>query len=147
MKYVFYILPFIAGIAMTTQAGVNSQLKSAIQDPFMAGFISFITGTLVTGSVVLLSSRPSPTLQQLSSIEIYKYSGGLLGALFVTIIILSAHKIGATNMFSLIIAGQLIAALIFDHYGFIGFKVNQVQPYKLIGVVLLITGSYLIHTK
>lgn len=79
--------------------------------------------------------------------DAYKYSGGLLGATFVTIIIFSVQKIGSTNMFALIITGQLIASIIYEHFGILGFKIVPVQPYKLLGVFLLIAGAILINKK
>jgi len=125
MKYIFYFLPLIAGIAMTTQAAVNAQLKAAIQSPLMAAFISFIIGTFVLGLAVVFSKEPLPSIRQVIQIDAYKYSGGLLGATFVTIIILSVQKIGSTNMFALIITGQLIASIVYEHFGLWGSKLVQ----------------------
>lgn len=147
MKYIFYFLPLIAGIAMTTQAAVNAQLKAAIQSPLMAAFISFIIGTFVLGLAVVFSKEPLPSIRQVIQIDAYKYSGGLLGATFVTIIILSVQKIGSTNMFALIITGQLIASIVYEHFGLLGFKISSIQPYKLLGFLLLVIGAILINKK
>lgn len=147
MKYIFYFLPFIAGAAMTTQVAVNAQLKTDIQSPLVAAFISFIVDTFVIGLAVLFSKEPIPSIRQLIHIDLYNYSGGLLGATFVTTIILSVQKIGPTNMFALIIAGQLTASIIYEDFGLLGFKIVPVHPYKLLGILLLVIGAILINKK
>jgi len=147
MKYIFYILPLFAGVFVTIQAGVNTQLRTSIDNPIGAAFISFLGGTLVLALALMLFKQPLPTLQTLSTVAWYKYTGGLLGATFVTIAILSAPKIGVSNMAVLIIAGQLITAVYFDHLGFMGFKVNEITLTKLLGLLSVVLGAYLINKK
>ena len=91
MKYLVYILPLLAGLTITTQAGVNSQLKTAVNNQWVAAFISFIVGTIALALVILFTKQQIPTTQQLQQIELYKFSGGLLGAFFVTVIIYSVQ--------------------------------------------------------
>src|SRR5688572_29605562 len=107
MKILFYLLPVFAGVAITIQSGINSQLRTAIQHPVMAAFISFVVGTIALAVLLIFSKETVPGLSQYSSIEWYKYTGGLLGAFVVTVTLLSVAEIGAANMFVLIIAGQL----------------------------------------
>ena len=147
MKALLYILPFMAGVAMTIQAGVNSQLRTILNNPLLAAFISFITGTVALAVLLLFSKRAIPSLSVYGTIDWYNLTGGLLGAFFVMVVILTVREIGTANMFALIIAGQFLTALLFDHYGLIGFKVNPVSIQKIIGVVLIIVGAYLINKK
>ena len=147
MKALLYILPFMAGVAMTIQAGVNSQLRIILNNPLLAAFISFITGTVALAVLLLFSKRAIPALSVYATIDWYNLTGGLLGAFFVMVVILTVREIGTANMFALIIAGQFLTALLFDHYGLVGFKVNPVSIQKIIGVVLIIVGAYLINKK
>ncbi len=147
MKYFFYFLPFVIGIALTTQAGVNSQLRVAVNNPWLAAFISFLVGTLFLGVIMVCTKQELPTLAQLSNISIYKYTGGVLGAFIVTAIIFSVQKIGSANVFVFLIGGQLLVALIYDHYGLFGLPQTPFNWVKLVGVVLLVMGAYLINKK
>jgi transporter family-2 protein len=45
------------------------------------------------------------------------------------------------------ITGQLITAIVFDHFALLGFKENPVSPVKVIGFILLVAGAYLINKK
>ena len=147
MKYLYFILPALAGLTITTQAGVNSQLKVAVNNPWIAAFISFVVGTVLLGLVILTTKQQVPTFAQLKGIELYKYSGGLLGAFFVTVIIFTVQRIGSANVFALVIAGQLLVALLYDHFGMFGFRQSEINWVKLLGVALLIAGAYLINKK
>lgn len=147
MKYLVYILPLLAGLTIATQAGVNSQLKTAVNNQWVAAFISFIVGTIALALIILFTRQQLPNVQQLQQIEWYKFSGGLLGAFFVTVVIFSVQQIGSANVFALVIAGQLLFALLFDHFGWFGFKQSSINWGKVAGVLMLIAGAYLINRK
>lgn len=147
MKLLFYILPVLAGVAMTVQSGINAQLRAAISHPLLAAFISFLGGTLVLALMLLFSKQAFPTLSAYSDISWYKFTGGLLGVFVVTIVLLSVMEIGAANMFVLIVAGQLVTALLMDHFGVLGMKPSPITLQKMIGIVCLVVGAYLVNRK
>ena len=147
MKTLLYFLPFLAGMAMTTQAGLNNQLRSAINSPLNASFISFIIGTIAIGVVILFNKESFPSVKELQSVDLYKYAGGLFGAFFVNAIILSVKEVGAANMFALLIAGQLFLALAFDHFGVLGMAVNPISLRSIAGVLLIVAGTYFIYNR
>lgn len=147
MKYVFYILPALAGVTITTQAGVNSQLRVAINNPWVAAFISFLVGTCFLGLILIVSRQPLPSVTQLKTIELYKFTGGLLGTFFVTVMILTVQKIGAANVFALVIASQLFMAMLYDHLGLFGIPQSGISWIKVLGALMLIIGAHLINKK
>jgi transporter family-2 protein len=67
--------------------------------------------------------------------------------LVVIVAILSVHKIGAANMFVLLVAGQLFTAVMMDHFGVLGLKESPATIQKMIGILLLIAGAYLVNKK
>jgi transporter family-2 protein len=74
------------------------------------------------------------------------FNGGcLLGAFYIFVTIFASSKIGFANMFSLVICGQIILSIIFDHYGFLGNEIHLINPQRILGVVLLITGAAIIQ--
>ena len=50
-------------------------------------------------------------------------------------------------MFVLIVAGQLFTALLMDHFGVLGMRENPISLQKMIGIVLVIGGAYLVNKK
>jgi bacterial/archaeal transporter family-2 protein len=65
----------------------------------------------------------------------------------VTVVLLSVQEIGASNMFVLIIAGQLFTAVLMDHFGVLGMKESPITLQKMIGLVCLIVGAWLVNRK
>lgn len=73
--------------------------------------------------------------------------GGLLGAVYVTGVVLAAPRIGAANALAFIVGGQFIMAIIIDHYGWMQLPVNPISIYRVAGIILLLAGVYLIQKK
>jgi len=147
MKYFYYMLPVMAGVAIAIQSGINSQLRMAIQHPLVAAFISFLSGTIALAIILAFARGEMPALNLYSTITWYKYAGGLLGVFVVFVTLFSVTQIGAANMFMLLIFGQLLTAMLMDHFGLLGLPVNAINARKLLGVLLLLGGAYLINKK
>ena len=147
MKYLFYLLPILCGLAITTQASVNSQLRISIQNPFAAAFISFAVGTVVLFFAVLLARQGFPSVSELKALPLHQYMGGVLGAFFVSAIIYALPQIGSANLFILIIAGQLITSLLYDHFGVMGAVQQNITWQKIVGMLLVIAGVYIANKK
>ncbi|QJB58401.1 DMT family transporter [Pseudodesulfovibrio sp. zrk46] len=144
MKWLFVFLALLAGATMPLQAGVNLRLKQALADPVWASFISFAVGTLAL-LVYGLLTRPIPTQAMAASAPFWAWGGGLLGAFFVTVIILLAANLGATTTMAWLLAGQFLCALILDHFGLISFDVHAISWQRVAGVVLLVLGAVLVN--
>ena len=147
MKYLFYLLPILCGLAITTQASVNSQLRISIQNPFAAAFISFAVGTVVLFFVLLSVRQGFPSVSELKALPLHQYMGGVLGAFFVSAIIYALPQIGSANLFILIIAGQLITSLLYDHFGVMGAVQQNITWQKIVGMLLVIAGVYIANKK
>jgi transporter family-2 protein len=144
MAYVYLFLAFLTGLAVTVQAGVNANLRQAMANPVLAAAISFGTGFL---SLVLLllavgGNMPSPSL--IKQTDWWKWTGGVIGAMYVTTVIISVPKIGTANLVSLSVAGQLVAAVVLDHYGWLGFTLHPANSWRLLGVAFIMVGVMLV---
>lgn len=145
MKFLpLFILTFLAGAGMSVQAGVNTTLKlNWAQNSLLTAFTSFLVGTLGL-LVCLLAMRVSvPALPE--KFTWWHWTGGLLGAYMVLMAIVSAPRLGATTMFALIIAGQLIASVIFDHFGLLGFAQQSISWQRIAGILLIAGGALLVR--
>ncbi|NJN33710.1 MAG: DMT family transporter, partial [Saprospiraceae bacterium] len=89
--------------------------------PILAAIISFSTGLLsLLLFFIFFNEKSLPSLKTLSGLSWWQFTGGLLGAFFVTTVILSVKEIGSANMTALIVAGQVLGAIVIDHYGWLG---------------------------
>lgn len=144
MQYLFLFLAFLTGIAIAIQAGINSNLRLSLNNPLLASLISFGTG-LITLLVVHLSTGGAvPPMATLRSLSWWKWTGGVIGAVYVTTVILSVPRIGTANLVSLSVAGQLLAAVVLDHYGMLGFAQHPANGWRILGIGLILAGVWLV---
>ena len=59
-------------------------------------------------------------------------------------VLLGFSGLGALLLLALTVGGQMIASIIVDHYGLLGFAREPVDATRLVGVVLLLGGIFLI---
>ena len=52
---------------------------------------------------------------------------------------------GAANYLTAMIAGQLLASLIIDHFGHLTLAVREATPGRLAGIVLVLIGVVLVR--
>lgn len=144
IQILIFALVLIAGAATALQAGVNSQLRFGLGNPFQAGLISFAVGTL-TMAVIALPQGLRWDVATMTRLPWWVWMGGVLGAYFVTVTVLLAPRLGASTLMGLMLTGQMLTALALDHYGLLGFPAQRLSAPRVIGVVLLIAGVLLIR--
>ncbi|QIP15990.1 DMT family transporter [Spirosoma aureum] len=144
MNYIYILFAFLVGLAITVQAGVNANLRQAMASPILAAAISFGSGFIVLVLLLLASGGSVPPLDTVKQVSWWKWMGGAMGAVYMITVIVSVPKIGTANLVSLSVAGQLLAAVILDHYGFMGFALHPANGWRLLGLVLIMAGVLLV---
>jgi bacterial/archaeal transporter family-2 protein len=73
------------------------------------------------------------------------WSGGFFGAIYIAISILLVPQLGAAAFVALLVAGQMLASLGFDHYGVLGLASRPADVTRVVGGILLVTGVVMIR--
>jgi transporter family-2 protein len=71
--------------------------------------------------------------------------GGALGAFYVAASIITAPKLGAAQLVALVVAGQALASLVVDQFGWVGFEAKHVSAGRLVGMGLVFAGVALVR--
>ncbi|WDP84127.1 MAG: DMT family transporter [Desulfobacter sp.] len=145
MKILLLMLAFAAGMLAPLQAGMNTRMGRAIGDPFYAALISFAVGTMGLLVYGLVCRMEFNAIREISHVHWTLWFAGLLGAFYVTATIILTPKLGSTLTFCLVVAGQLVMALILDHFGSFGIPVQPFNWPRLLGVALITAGVLLIR--
>jgi transporter family-2 protein len=145
-NYFFIFLALLAGMAMPTQATVNSKLAGYAGSPITAAFISFAVGTLALFVYMLLTGVPLGSLAASKDAPLVAWIGGFLGAFFVSVMATVVPRIGVALAFSLAIGGQMIVTLLIDHFGWLGVPEKPLNLYRVGGAALITAGVILIRT-
>ena len=142
-KAALLLLGFAAGAMAAVQAVVNARLRHAVSSPFQVALLSFGVGTLALIGIVAATGR-SFAGASFASVPWWAWTGGLLGAGYITTAVVVAPRIGALALMALVIAGQLLAALVLDHFGLLGLRRMPVTSSRLAGAALLLAGLFLV---
>lgn len=143
--YLYMLIALLAGAMMTTQAATNNRMAAFVDGPPLAAFISFLVGTVALLVYVVLAGVPLGNLIGAKEAPAVAWLGGLLGVFFVMAALLLVPKFGVAMTFSFMIAGQMIATLVIDHFGLLGIEVRPVSWTRITGILLISGGVVLIR--
>lgn len=73
------------------------------------------------------------------------FLGGILGAFYIFSTIYAGSELSFSVLFSLVICGQLILSVIFDHFGILSPQVHAITWERLGGIGLLLLGVGIIQ--
>jgi transporter family-2 protein len=139
-----WLLALVAGALIPVQAAANAALSKSIQGnvPF-AALTLFVVAGVVTAAGALLAGGPIPTAAALRAAPWWSYVGGLIVAFYVFTITFLAPRLGVGTAISLIVTGQVVAALTIDHFGLLRSLTFPLTPVRLAGAVLMTAGVFL----
>lgn len=140
-----YGFALLAGALNSVQAGANASLNKSLEQPFSAALII----TLVSLSTILVTGGVSgqlawPGSAKLTSLPWWAWIGGLLGATYVMSQLLVAQKVGAAIYVALTVTASVLASLVLDHFGWLGFEQHAAGLGRLLGGALMVAGVALI---
>jgi transporter family-2 protein len=119
-------------------------LARAAGSPVNAALISFLVGTVALILVALaLGERPSASAVR--ALPWYAWAGGLYGAVFVAVAAYAAPRMGITFFLTAAIAGQLAMAVLLDRLGAFGLPVVPIGPARILGILLVLAGAFLVR--
>jgi transporter family-2 protein len=130
----------LAGMTMPLQAGVNSQLGRALGHPLWAVAVSLLVSLAVTLPALLLLRLPGPTLAAAAAQPGWVWLGGTLGAFFLAVSVLLAPRMGAAGFIASVVAGQMLASLLLDHFALAGYEARPMSLWRLAGAALVVAG-------
>lgn len=144
MNSVYLFFSVLAGAILPLQAALNAGLAGRTTGPLFSTFINFSSGIIAIILALIIFRVPLPSFSTTTSVPWFYWCGGLLGAFFVITTMMSAPKLGASLMIAVIITGQIGASLAFDHFGWMGYPVHELNVGRLAGAACLVAGVYLV---
>jgi len=145
LTFCLYLLAAGAGVSFVFQQAVNANLRTEIGSPWWAGFISYLGGTLAMLAMAVALREPLLTGATMMRTSWVSWTGGLFGAIYIAISILLLPRLGAALVVALIVLGQMLGALAFDHFALLGVPENPISVTRVAGAILLIAGVVLIR--
>jgi bacterial/archaeal transporter family-2 protein len=135
-----------AGCLVGMQAPINSRLGKALGDVQAATF-SFLVGTAALVLVAAFVRGGLGNLGHVGRAPWWALVGGLLGAVFVTVALVTVRTLGASGLTAAVIAGQLMISVVIDRFGLLGVAKQHIGTSRVLGLVLLVAGVVLVVRK
>jgi transporter family-2 protein len=132
----------VVGSLIALQAPINSGLGRAV-GTLPAAAISFTIGTILLVGLVTVTGQLG-NVSEAANVRWHYLIGGVLGAAYVTTVLLTVRTLGAGGVTAATVAGQLSASLVIDRIGVLGLEETPITPGRVIGVVLLFVGTILV---
>jgi transporter family-2 protein len=138
-------LALLAGAVIPFQAAANSSVGKLAGHPLWAALLSLSISVLVIIPTLAAFRVSSPNTTGVLHGPWWLWIGGILGAVYVTAAAALTPKLGAGGFLVCIVAGQLVAAILIDHYGWMGLSPQPVNLARVAGVLLILAGVFLIQ--
>ena len=136
------VLTACVGGLIALQAPINSVLGKAV-GTWQAATVSFVVGTVALALIALLAGGFGD-LGEARHLSWYYLIGGLLGAAYVTTVLVTVRSLGAGGVTAATIAGQLSMAVVVDQLGILGVAKQPITALRVLGIALLAAGTYLV---
>ncbi len=137
------ILTALTGGLVALQAPINSTLGRAI-GTWQAAFFSFVIGTVALALVASLAAGGLSSIAGVRHVSVLYLTGGLLGAAYITSVLVTVRYLGLGGVTAATIAAQLAVSVVVDHLGLLGVDKQPVSAARVAGIVLLALGTYLV---
>lgn len=137
------LVTVVVGGVLAIQAPINGQLGLHV-GKIQAALISFIVGTILLTFIVFVFDGGFDRGTGVGAVPWYYFLGGLLGAAYITTVIFTVGVLGAGGITAATISAQLATSMALDHFGAFGLDKQPVTWSRVLGVLLLAVGTYLV---
>ena len=133
------------GAIIALQPPVNSELAKRTSVA-AAAFIATAIAALVLGAIVVFLGEAAE-LRKIPHVPPLYLTGGLMGALLVSVSLVTVRTLGAGGVVAATVSGQLVVSAILDQFGFLGLDRIGLTPARLLGFALLLAGTALVTAR
>lgn len=140
------VMVALAGGFVGLQAPINARLGRQIGS-LQAATVSFMVGTIALLVIAGVSSGGLTSIGHAGRAPWWALIGGLLGAFYVTVALITVRTLGASALTALVVTGQLAVAVAIDRFGLLGIAKQPIAASRIVGLVLLLAGVALVVRK
>lgn len=145
IKLVYTAIALAIGMGFAVQTSINANLAKGIGSSLVAAVTSFGVG-FAGLCIIALATGQAQSVSGFRHLPAWMWlSGGILGAGIVYGSLYLVPRIGVAALAAFIIAGQLLAAALIDHFGLLGVPVHELHLWRIVGIVMLFAGALLVR--
>src|SRR3954466_2101619 len=144
-RYAAILATVAVGALIAFQPPVNSELGKRTSI-LAAAFISTAISALVM-AILVIAIGEFGHVRRVPHIPLVYLTGGLLGAVLVSVSLVTVRTLGAGGVVAATVTGQLIVSALLDRYGVLGLDRLALTPMRVSGFALLLVGTALVTAR
>ncbi len=143
MENLFLVLAvgLAGGVAVGLQGPLTSMMSERL-GTMESIFIVHLGGAILAGLPLLVARGGN--LGAWRSVPWYALAAGALGLVVLGGVSYTIPRIGVATTVTLIVVAELITGALLDHFGLLGATVRLLDPARVIGILILFAGTWLI---
>ena len=139
-----FLFVAVAGALNAVQSGSNAALARALGRPWLVGvLVSLVTAAAFLAGVLLTGAR-MPAPDRFGTAPWWAWIGGLCGAAYVVGTLFFAARMGAGPFTAVTVTAGVVASILIDHFGLVGFPPHAANLPRIAGTALMIVGVILV---
>ncbi|MFB0637211.1 DMT family transporter [Bacillus rugosus] len=142
MRFLFYIVALFAGATLSFEGGIYAELGKHI-GKLETSFYNFFMGTIIIGLIWIFWGKGK--LSYVMYAPKWSLIGGLLGGIYLTVIVISVPFVGVGVTMVSVMIGQLLMSMVIEHFGWLGSKKAKVNKEKIFAIVAMLIALILIN--
>lgn len=144
-QLLFILLAVLAGAMIPFQSAMNTQLGKSLQSPYYSALTVFVVAAVGLGLYILVIRQAVPGSGQFADAPLWSYLGGVLSGAYILLIVICAPQLGIGNVTIMVLLGQVLAAMLIDQFGLLNAPLHSLNWQRLLGVVLVVAGVYIVR--
>ncbi|MBS2968464.1 DMT family transporter [Metabacillus sp. KIGAM252] len=134
MKIIFYTAALLAGGSLAFEGAIAGQLGTVIGE-LESSYYIFMMGTILLGLITLFFGKGN--LSNIFKAPKWNLTGGLLGTVYLTILVISIPFVGIGVSMVSVIVGQMITSMVIEHFGWLGSGKITISKERIAAIVCM----------
>lgn len=132
-----------AGSLATIGVAANARLRKTLGSPIATTIVNFVVGFTVLTLLIALRIVPIPDSVNLTAVPWWAFSGGIIGAVFVSLNTIIVPRLGLTVTTLVIVLSQMSMSLLIDTWGWLGVMPQPLSRARIVAIGLLLIAIVL----
>lgn len=137
----------LGGALIAAQGPIYARMAIGFGNPITVMLVAFIIATCAIGLVAILTGVRWPNSGAFQSMPAWVWLGALIGVYQVLVSILAVPRLGIAPFILLVIVGQILASLFYDHFGLFELKIRPLNMQAVAGAGMVFLGALLVITR
>jgi bacterial/archaeal transporter family-2 protein len=146
VRILILFLVVIGGAVIPMQVAANKRMQQAVGSPVLAATVAFFVGGVALAAVSLTGWLGRGRLAGAADAPWWTWPI-MATALFTIVSIIALPRVGAAAVIAATVFGQLTAAAVLDHFGWLGVPQIRINWWRISGAVVLLVGTVMMQRK